>query len=123
HTRNKLQTLLYLLWFADPLKATIKNIIPVISLKGPLAAHSQLRLATELSNSRSGVLPRKRQNFDGERPVLAKPLDQLGLIDDEDTPFRSQRHQFFSRQRAAAAFDHIERLVNFIRAINRQVNR
>src|SRR5450631_773438 len=62
----------------------------------------------------------ERNDLDWQRKA-AENLDPFGIIGDHDHAIRRRGHDLFAQQCAATALDEVERGIDFIRAIDRQI--
>ena len=67
-------------------------------------------------------MPAEGDDLDRQRPVAAELIGKLGLIHHDDQARAGLGDDFLAQQGAAAAFDHIEIGIDFVSAIDGEVN-
>jgi hypothetical protein len=81
------------------------------------AGASAARLSAQFHQFARDVGARHRNHFDRQRE-LAQHADQLARVGNADELLAARGHNFFPRQRAAAALDHGEMLGDFVGAVD-----
>ena len=87
-----------------------------LSVVKPLAQH---RLAAELDDLARDVRARHRDDLDRQRKP-AEHVHELGVVGDADEFLRRCGDDLLARQRAAAAFNKVQVLGGFVRAVHVQ---
>ena len=67
-------------------------------------------------------MPAEGEDLDRHCPGRAELVGKFGLVDHDDQALSGLGDDFFPQQRAAAAFDHVEIGIDFIGAVDGQVD-
>ena len=111
-------------WVGDRPKPAIENKIAAIGEKGLLAdGVAPLRDRAECRERIGRRLPAELRHLDRHRGVLAEPLDQLFLVDDDDEAPARRGDDLFAQQGTAQALDQVQRAeLDLVGAVDRQVD-
>ena len=104
----------------DDVEGAVQNVVAVVRNERPVLADAQPCPAPEVLECPSNVLPAEGDHFHRQRECSEAVLE-FGFVDNDDFQKAGRGHEFFAKQRAAAALDEVERGIDLVGAVDGQV--
>src|SRR5207237_2373445 len=108
----------------DADEAAIEDVVAAVGdERMVLGGVAQYRRGTEPHQVGGGGLPAELRDLDRHRGVIAEPLNELFLIDDDDQAVAGRGDDLFAQQGATQPLDQIERAaLDLVGAVDRQID-
>ena len=113
HPRNVVDHSLERCRLADCQTRDVENLASVVSNE----TRTELGLSTQLHKPTRHRFARHGNDLDRQWK-FPQTIDHFRFIDNANETLGDRGHDFFPRERAPAAFDHVQRFVDFVGAIN-----
>ena len=106
----------------DGTEVGVKDEVALVGLEGTAAVHAQPRRRAEGLQVSRLRFPAEGDDLHRYCPGCPEPLDQFGIIDDDDEALGRLGDDLLAQVGAAAAFDEIERGIDFIGAVDGDID-